>query len=86
MEAFEKELTETKAKDDGDEDDDDPAARMEAIDEGELGDDPFAHGEAPAAVDGGNEAWLKSDRDYTYPEVCDSSSLVFYDGRLISML
>jgi translation initiation factor 2 subunit 2 len=42
------------------------------MDEAELGDDPFARGEAPADVDQGSEPWLSSDRDYTYPEVASS--------------
>ena len=41
------------------------------IDDAELGDDPFSQaGDTPAGIDAGNEPWLKSDRDYTYPEVC----------------
>jgi len=56
------------------EDDDDgpepDTTHLDHVDEAELGDDPFAqHGDAPVGVDAGNEAWLKSDRDYTYPEV-----------------
>ncbi|KIJ91226.1 hypothetical protein K443DRAFT_504273 [Laccaria amethystina LaAM-08-1] len=56
------------------EDDDDgpepDTTHLDHIDEAELGDDPFAHpGDAPVGVDAGNEAWLKSDRDYTYPEL-----------------
>jgi translation initiation factor 2 subunit 2 len=39
------------------------------MDEAELGDDPFAQGEVPTSIDAGNEPWLKTDRDYTYPEV-----------------
>lgn len=69
MEAFEKELNDTKARDDEEEGEDGPARPMEEFDEEELGDDVFAQGAAPAALEAGNEAWLKSDRDYTYPEV-----------------
>ena len=38
-------------------------------DETELGDDPFARAGEGVSLDSGNEAWLKSDRDYTYEEV-----------------
>jgi translation initiation factor 2 subunit 2 len=68
LEAFEKELNETTAKDGGD--DDEEADAIAEMDEAELGDDPFAQSaEAPSGVDAGNEPWLKSDRDYTYPEL-----------------
>lgn len=66
-------MNETKAKDAVDEDEDGAEINGEAlehIDEAELGDDPFARAEAPADVDSGNEPWLKTDRDYTYKEVC----------------
>lgn len=45
-----------------------------ALDEGDLGDDPFAQ---PATTEGGAqvETWHGSDRDYTYPEV--SSTIAF---------
>ena len=71
LEAFEKELNESKAKDEiDDEGEGDDGEGLAEIDEAELGDDPFAQGaDAPTGVDAGNEAWLKSDRDYTYPEV-----------------
>jgi len=69
LEAFEKELNESKAKDEADDEGDDGEGLVE-IDEAELGDDPFAQGaDAPTGVDAGNEPWLKSDRDYTYPEL-----------------
>jgi hypothetical protein len=69
LEAFEKELNEAKAKEDPDDEGDDGEGLAE-IDEAELGDDPFAQGaDAPTGLDAGNEPWLKSDRDYTYPEV-----------------
>jgi hypothetical protein len=42
------------------------------MDDAELGDDPFAQGDAPVGVDAGTEVWLNSDRDYTYQEVGDS--------------
>lgn len=79
LEAFEKELNESKAKDAAEDEGDDEDALAE-IDEAELGDDPFAHGaDVPTGVDAGNEPWLKSDRDYTYAEVhfcCISPSIV----------
>ncbi|TDL27869.1 eukaryotic translation initiation factor 2 beta [Rickenella mellea] len=66
LEAFEKELGESNAKE-GVEDDGD---HLEDIDEAELGDDPFARGgDAPTGTDTGSEPWLGSDRDYTYPEL-----------------
>ncbi|KAL0945807.1 hypothetical protein HGRIS_012093 [Hohenbuehelia grisea] len=73
LEAFEKELNESKAKSGGDDDDEDgpepgSTAHLD-VDDAELGDDPFAHPDAPVGVDAGTEAWLKSDRDYTYPEL-----------------
>ncbi|THH30837.1 hypothetical protein EUX98_g3353 [Antrodiella citrinella] len=70
FEAFEKELNDAKVKDD--EDEDVPDGLPEEIDEAELGDDPFATGAGGAGVvsiDAGAEPWLKSDRDYTYPEL-----------------
>ena len=75
MDAFEKELNESKAKSSTavDDDDDDGdlinTTHLDDIDETELGEDPFAQNDAPVGVDAGNEAWLKSDRDYTYQEV-----------------
>jgi translation initiation factor 2 subunit 2 len=66
MEAFEKELKES-AKDGEDEDEDAPREDLEI--EGDIGDDVFAQGEAPSGVESGSEAWLKSDRDYYYPEL-----------------
>lgn len=69
MEAFEKELHDSKAKDA--EEDEGLEAQPEEMDEAELGDDPFAGGNA-SGLDAGNEPWLKSDRDYLYPEVCRS--------------
>lgn len=65
MEAFEKELNEAKARDEEEEGD---VAPVNDGDE-DLGDDPFARGSESIAVDGGNEPWLSSDRDYIYPEV-----------------
>lgn len=76
LEAFEKELNDAKDKpkaDDGEEDEDEgfDGSHLDNIDEAELGDDPFARAaDAPLGVDAGNEAWLKSDRDYTYEEAC----------------
>lgn len=79
LEEFEKELNESKAKPSGadgaaaDEEEDGEGLgenHFDEIDEAELGDNPFARpADAPIGVDAGNEAWLKSDRDYLYPEV-----------------
>jgi len=67
LEAFEKELNESKAKSTPNADEDDVNLDL---DDADLGDDPFAQpGELPVGVDAGNESWLKSDRDYTYPEL-----------------
>ena len=72
LEAFEKELNQSKKSTGGEDDDEEDGpvdtSHLDNIDEAELGDDPFAH-EAPSGIDAGNEAWLKSDRDYTYQEV-----------------
>ncbi|KAF7968152.1 hypothetical protein HWV62_41372 [Athelia sp. TMB] len=68
LEAFEKELQETAAKD-ADDDGDIDGEHLADLDEAELGDDPFAQADGPAGLEAGNEAWLKSDRDYTYPEL-----------------
>ena len=68
MEAFEKELSESKAKDADDEDGEEGGA-IEEYDEAELGDDPFARAGESVALDVGTEPWLGSDRDYTYAEV-----------------
>ena len=83
LDAFEKELSQSKAKsktEDDEDDDEGPApdgSHLDNIDEEELGDDPFARpSDAPVAVDAGNEAWLKSDRDYTYDEVLSTPILV----------
>ncbi|KAK7680394.1 hypothetical protein QCA50_016634 [Cerrena zonata] len=69
MEAFEKELNQSKVK--GDEEEEVPDGKhLEEVDENELGDDPFARGEGGAAsLDVGSEPWLGSDRDYTYAEL-----------------
>ncbi|KAF8909700.1 translation initiation factor [Gymnopilus junonius] len=85
LDAFEKELNESKAEDaakskpakaeGGDEDEDEDGlepdgSHLDNLDESELGEDPFAQpGDVPVGVDSGNEPWLKSDRDYTYPEL-----------------
>ena len=84
LEAFEKELNDSKAKsasskpEEDEEDGLEPdGSHLDNIDETELGDDPFAQpADAPVGVDAGNEAWLKSDRDYTYQEVRRPFSLV----------
>ncbi|KAH9944927.1 eukaryotic translation initiation factor 2 beta [Amylocystis lapponica] len=67
MEAFEKELHESKAKEA--EDEEVPEDGIAEVDEVELGDDPFLRGEGTVSLDAGNEPWLKSDRDYTYSEL-----------------
>jgi hypothetical protein len=85
LEAFEKELNESQEADkegaaagDDDEDEDQPTGKhLENIDEAELGDDPFAQGDAPVGVDAGNEPWLKSDRDYLYTEVSSALSTLY---------
>ncbi|KAJ7097964.1 domain found in IF2B/IF5-domain-containing protein [Mycena belliarum] len=73
MEAFEKELKSTPAADAAaaDDDDADPTPAVDLDDDADLGDDPFAQptGEVLSGLGSGNEAWLKSDRDYTYPEL-----------------
>ncbi|KAF8452610.1 domain found in IF2B/IF5-domain-containing protein [Boletus edulis BED1] len=71
MEEFEKEFEESKSKDtpEGDDLEIDDGEHLYDIDEAELGDDPFARPEAPTGVDSGSEAWLTSDRDYTYQEL-----------------
>ncbi|TRM62155.1 domain found in IF2B/IF5-domain-containing protein [Schizophyllum amplum] len=76
LEEFERQLDESKskAKEDGDEDDEVPDGErtLEHLEDADLGDDPFAQaggGGAPSVEAGaGDEPWLKSDRDYTYPE------------------
>ncbi|KAF7322944.1 Translation initiation factor [Mycena chlorophos] len=69
MEAFEKELKATAAADADGDDDGEPTPAVDLDDDADLGDDPFAQpsGEV-SSIGTGNEAWLKSDRDYTYPE------------------
>ena len=74
LEAFEKELSQSKAKDeeaDVDEAGGEPDGRhLDDVNEEDLGEDVFAHShETPASVDPQNEPWLASDRDYTYQEV-----------------
>ncbi|KAF8911420.1 eukaryotic translation initiation factor 2 beta [Mucidula mucida] len=69
LEAFEKELNESKAKDEDDDEDVEGNVNLDNIDEAELGDDPFAQHDAPPVEGSGGEAWLKSDRDYMYPEL-----------------
>jgi translation initiation factor 2 subunit 2 len=71
MEDFEKELNEAKAKDDAEDGELDDGEHLNDVDEADLGDDPFAHNEAPAGIDSGTEPWLGSDRDYSYQEVCE---------------
>ncbi|KAF8351974.1 domain found in IF2B/IF5-domain-containing protein [Amanita rubescens] len=79
LKEFEKELNQSKSKSSGadgagaDEEDEGEGFgenNFEEIDEAELGENPFARAaDAPVGVDAGNEAWLKSDRDYTYSEL-----------------
>ncbi|KAI0267494.1 domain found in IF2B/IF5-domain-containing protein [Gloeopeniophorella convolvens] len=71
LEAFEKELQESKGKDTNADDEEDvpDGEHLNDIDEAELGDDIFDRSEVPAGVDLGTEPWLGSDRDYTYPEL-----------------
>ena len=57
LEAFEKEL-----------DEDVPTGKhLDDLDDEDLGEDVFAQGSG--SVSGSQEAWLSSDRDYTYDEV-----------------
>ncbi|KAJ7470724.1 domain found in IF2B/IF5-domain-containing protein [Mycena latifolia] len=71
MEAFEKELKSTPTDSAAADLDDDaePTPAVDLDDDADLGDDPFAPTEVPSSLGSGNEAWLKSDRDYTYPEL-----------------
>jgi len=74
IEAFEKELSESKAKDeevDADEAGGEPDGRhLDDVNEEDLGEDVFAQShETPAGVDSQIEPWLSSDRDYTYQEL-----------------
>jgi len=71
MEAFEKELKSSSAVDPDADEDADPTPTADLDDDADLGDDPFANpsGDVPTSVGIGNEAWLKSDRDYLYPEL-----------------
>ncbi|KAJ7063265.1 eukaryotic translation initiation factor 2 beta [Mycena amicta] len=71
MEAFEKELKATAAADADGDDVAEPTPAVDLDDDADLGDDPFAQpsGDILSNVGTGNEAWLKSDRDYTYPEL-----------------
>ena len=81
MEAFERELSESKTKDEeeGDEEGDTNAAAFNDIDETEHGENPFARSDEPVQQGSESEPWLGSDRDYTYPEV---SSSTFCDGLI----
>ncbi|KAF5365273.1 hypothetical protein D9758_005354 [Tetrapyrgos nigripes] len=70
LEAFEKELKKSKDKSAEDDEDDEIEHNPNLdIDDAGLEHDPFAQPDAPVGVDAGNEAWLKSDRDYTYQEL-----------------
>jgi len=81
MEAFEKELNESKkdpaesakskkGADEEEEEEEVDTSHLDNVDEAELGDNPFLRPDVPIGVDAGTEAWLSSDRDYTYAEVC----------------
>lgn len=65
LEAFEKELGEGA---DGNKDDE---GEKEAINDADLGDDPFARDEGEEGVVSSEKAetWQGTDRDYTYQEV-----------------
>ncbi|EPQ50801.1 hypothetical protein GLOTRDRAFT_66502 [Gloeophyllum trabeum ATCC 11539] len=70
LDAFEKELQAESKKEDGDEEAEQDGEHLLNVDESELGENVFANTtEAPTGLDAGNEAWLKSDRDYTYQEL-----------------
>jgi len=74
LEAFEKELSVSKVKEeepDADEAGGEPDGRhLEDVNEEDLGEDVFAQShEAPSGADLQNEPWLSSDRDYTYQEL-----------------
>lgn len=98
MEAFEKELNESKAKD-AEDDEGGEETNLPEVDEAELGDDPFSRAESTGGAVGleaGNEPWLNSDRDYTYQEVslvfCISTNSMliytfspFYSSFIVSM-
>lgn len=71
LEAFEKEIEQSADPSDA------AAAEDPAAAGGDLGDDVFGDGNAARegiAADGEQEAWLGSDRDYTYPEVSEATS------------
>ena len=68
MEAFERELSSSKGKEEDEEEGEDGPSAYNDIDENEHGENPFAAGEEPSH-DGDSQPWLGSDRDYTYPEV-----------------
>lgn len=69
MEEFEKQLSHSKTKDGEEKGEDEEGEETAPVfDEKDLGEDIFAHGEAPV-LDAGTEPWLGSDRDYTYAEV-----------------
>lgn len=95
MEAFERELgdmsigkpkkkKEVKIADDEEEEDVPDGADFEDIDETELGDNPFAMGGGGGGIGAGSadtEAWLGSDRDYTYQEVSPSFLSLCWNGH-----
>ncbi|KAG7451634.1 eukaryotic translation initiation factor 2 beta [Guyanagaster necrorhizus] len=73
LEAFEKELNVSKTKstnaDEDEEEGEVDPAQLDDLEDGDLGDDPFAQHETSAGGETGEAAWLGSDRDYTYPEL-----------------
>jgi len=98
MEAFEKELNESKkdsaegakpkkGADEEEEDEDVPVdtSHLDNVDEAELGDNPFSRPDAPVGVDAGTEAWVSSDREYTYPEVCSPVSFSYSSFQTCSL-
>jgi len=72
LEAFEKELGEGA---DGSKDE---PAETAALDDADLGDDPFAkdQGEEGASGKEAGEPWQGTDRDYTYQEVSGAAEQV----------
>lgn len=91
LEAFEKELSQSKAKDeevDVDEAGGEPDGRhLDDVNEEDLGEDVFAQAhEAPAGADTQSEPWLSSDRDYTYQEVSTRTHTGFCCTYLIGQL
>ena len=60
----------TPAEPADDDDDDVPTGHhLDDVADDDLGENVFEQAAAPTGVDTGKEAWLSSDRDYTYDEV-----------------